>query len=794
MNDWVGRDVIVAWKPDPGRWCGVIRGSARKLSCRSFVVDGLFQPPAYKASLRRPHPQVPPNPPQVDLAEGHRDQIRLDHSCAQQLTRELKQAPDERGLAYLISIHYEGLNSIHINTALGRLQQMPLGPQASGTRHFIITQLLVRSETCLLYPQPYKLAGRNEVALYGLGPAFGKDLQHLSDLRTHVSQLVKMLVAFMSLGYPPGFEWLQMFLFTVRPHLKSFNPRQLGNIMWALGKAQHKVYDAWLETFLQAVLKGLPTFSPKDYVITAWGLATLRRSLPQSWLDQFVKGGRLEHFKARDFAQLMWALGRLGWPVNSQWLTLYFHAAQHQLVFFSPRDVAHVLWAMVKLKIRPPPTWLAQLLHNLVSSNVKLMSMKPVDQAVILWALGALKFQPGSQWMQAVLSTSAEGLMRYSGHDFSNTLWALVQLKVRPGREWSVALSAALARKDVDWDDQSLSTVFWSLSRLHVLHKDRREDDRDPQEHQDVRNHLLDCSTRIKHYLMRHRDLTRLGLQAVCLVLHALVTLDDLKRPASNRVLLARLASCLDSLVNHAPRNSLVVLLWLCVRLKQHPPPAWMGLAMARLQGALSSLSSSELTLTIWCLMKLHYSPDHHWWWEMTEVLKRIPDRLSPVQVGVVFVGVATLRPCDYPELFTSWYPTLQSHLELMNLTSLNTLLLSLHKVGDCRRIPGVEDMMAKVGGVLERRCTPEVLRQTSSKQLIFLLENTVALQVPVSPPCLWSVLHTMQTRVRWLTYKEKMSLARAVKYFAMYRILTKEEEGREMLDRLQSVCPPFVT
>ncbi len=79
----------------------------------------------------------------------------------------------------------------------------------------------------------------------------------------------------MALGIAPDEHWLGLFCSASQQALPNFNPQNLSNTVWALGRLRHAPPPAWGAAFLEALRAKMGSFSAVQLCDTLYGLAQL---------------------------------------------------------------------------------------------------------------------------------------------------------------------------------------------------------------------------------------------------------------------------------------------------------------------------------------------------------------------------------------------------------------------------------------------------------------------------------------------------------------------------------------
>ena len=158
-------------------------------------------------------------------------------------------------------------------------------------------------------------------------------------------------------------------LHSVLPRLKSWQPQDWANTLWACGVLQIQLPTSFTAALWRYTAPQLRAFTPQALASTVWAAGALRLQPHAAWLAavEAASGEHMASFRAGHLVQLASGLERLGHLPAGQWWAWFFDASQQRLWACAEEagagaagvDAACLLRAVARLKVRAPDAWAA---------------------------------------------------------------------------------------------------------------------------------------------------------------------------------------------------------------------------------------------------------------------------------------------------------------------------------------------------------------------------------------------------------------------------------------------------
>lgn len=241
-----------------------------------------------------------------------------------------------------------------------------------------------------------------------------------------------------------------------------FQPRQLGAIVWALGRLRFRPTDRWLAAFWSACAaccRSAEQPPPAEAGSGSGGSSDGSSGGSEGQKAEQEKEEEEERFfTSRNLANVMWALGRLQLPPPPWLLVLLLADAGAAARSFTSQGLSCTLWGLSRLgggskgRVEGGPAAEAALAALVTEAQGRLPTAGPQALSTLLWSLARLRHTPPLAWIQA-LETAATRQLRgdssvpSSGGGFSSQGTAMVvcgfaMLRYKPGPAFFAALFA----------------------------------------------------------------------------------------------------------------------------------------------------------------------------------------------------------------------------------------------------------------------------------------------------------------------------------------------------------------
>lgn len=175
-----------------------------------------------------------------------------------------------------------------------------------------------------------------------------------------------------------------------------------------------------------------------------------------------------EYDTARQFANVVWALGNLRAPCAAQLLP----AASSQLLSGGggrlasalPQELSNLALGLAKLQYRDVELWNAII----ASAKRQLHSFKPQELHNLAWAVAAAR--QDRSMIAAVVQEALPQLHRFNASGLANLLWACAAAQCPCGELFDAAAALLLRMPDGELNSQDVANVAWAFAKLQHPH------------------------------------------------------------------------------------------------------------------------------------------------------------------------------------------------------------------------------------------------------------------------------------------------------------------------------------
>jgi hypothetical protein len=251
-------------------------------------------------------------------------------------------------------------------------------------------------------------------------------------------------------------------------------PRDVGMLLWALGRLGAQPGDAWLDSFLAQTERRLRDMGPVELANAANGLAKMGARPNEDYLAALSGSAmhQLADFSERELPNLVYGLAALGWRPSSsssgggggggeddgfsgnESEALQERSLPHLPLLRVP-ELSRMLWALTQFlegqdeqgeQPAPPllPDW-ARAMHSRLASQASFA--RPADLASALYALAYLRAPPDADSLGKLLAAVQAKLNDASADDLASVAVAVAQFggAARPAQAWTDAVADAAA-------------------------------------------------------------------------------------------------------------------------------------------------------------------------------------------------------------------------------------------------------------------------------------------------------------------------------------------------------------
>jgi hypothetical protein len=206
-----------------------------------------------------------------------------------------------------------------------------------------------------------------------------------------------------------------------------------------------------------------------------WSLATLGWPVGEGTKSTLESLAVREesNMKSQDVSNAFWGLATLGWPIGEGTKSALERAAVRIAPTMTPQHVSNTLWAMATLGW-PAANW------SVIEANRLAPLMNSQDVSNSLWALGKLGVYPKVGGWSALAKAVAQCASIMSAQEVSNVMWAMAmfaqaQERHRENRKeklgWAdgslqFAMEGAVEQVAPMMTAQHISVILWALATL----------------------------------------------------------------------------------------------------------------------------------------------------------------------------------------------------------------------------------------------------------------------------------------------------------------------------------------
>ncbi|EFJ52872.1 hypothetical protein VOLCADRAFT_86282 [Volvox carteri f. nagariensis] len=195
---------------------------------------------------------------------------------------------------------------------------------------------------------------------------------------------------------------------------------------------------------------------------TAQSSAALLADLVSGFLTQ------LPHYTARQYANVVWALGSMGSREHTELL----HAAAVQLqaqggakLFAAPpQELSNLALGLAKLGYREVSLWGAII----AAGKARLHEFKPQELHNMAWAVAAAS--QDRSMISAAVQTALPQLRRFNASGLSNLLWACATAQCHCEELFDGAAAALMALPPHEMNCQDVANTAWACAKLQHNH------------------------------------------------------------------------------------------------------------------------------------------------------------------------------------------------------------------------------------------------------------------------------------------------------------------------------------
>ena len=144
---------------------------------------------------------------------------------------------------------------------------------------------------------------------------------------------------------------------------------------------------------------------------------------------------QLPEWRARQIANTVWSLGKLGFIPRPHQLRSMLAVATLQWPAFTPHQLSMMLYGLCQLRCAPPQTWLDAFMAACLAS---LPSFKPQELSMLLYSLALFSDRRvmRASWFTPLMAMTEERLPNFNAQELSNMMWSITELQLVPDDVW----------------------------------------------------------------------------------------------------------------------------------------------------------------------------------------------------------------------------------------------------------------------------------------------------------------------------------------------------------------------
>lgn len=273
-----------------------------------------------------------------------------------------------------------------------------------------------------------------------------------------LQDLARCLWALGTLRCPLAPRFKATLLAHVAARLTSFGPRELANVLWALGWLEFHA-QMTVEPLLEPVSDTCSSEARRSGQGMASGGASGARWAPDSEQEAYSTDAADSESIGSGTAS-RWSQAA---PTTLQ--TALSRAVQSQ-AHWSPQELSNVAWALARMRFdasRSPAGWAPALVRRIES---QLPSFKPQEVAMALWAVARLRLGSELRAPAAALAATLRHLPAFRPQELMCVAWAARELKLQPSARWFAALESSVSGRLGSYDGAATAHVVRALSLL----------------------------------------------------------------------------------------------------------------------------------------------------------------------------------------------------------------------------------------------------------------------------------------------------------------------------------------
>eukprot|EP00798_Chlamydomonas_sp_ICE-L_P012806 gene12806-biopygen10708 len=165
----------------------------------------------------------------------------------------------------------------------------------------------------------------------------------------------------------------------------------------------------------------------------------------------------------RSLSSLLWALGKVGGPVNPVLVQRILVRTKENSASFNAHDISNVLWAMAKLCVPP-----SDLIHELMDAATRRFpGFKPQALANTLWALATMEIPVDGPFLEGWIKYAVQKMPEFNARDLPETFWAASKLSIKD-EAFNTAWLREARKKLPGFNAQGLSMSLWAAAKQGI--------------------------------------------------------------------------------------------------------------------------------------------------------------------------------------------------------------------------------------------------------------------------------------------------------------------------------------
>ncbi|GIL57214.1 hypothetical protein Vafri_12422 [Volvox africanus] len=290
--------------------------------------------------------------------------------------------------------------------------------------------------------------------------------------------------------------WAAAVLQSSLPRLQQSKPQEVAMMLYGCALLREPPSAAALAALLAASLAGMSAAGGPELSMSIWALATLRLYPGREWMRAFLErcdAATRTFANGTAVSNVLHGLASMRVQPPAPWMLNFLWQAQRRMNTMDAQSLVMLGWALGRMRYRPDRNWLTRffrytravvLLQPELPCNLAARPQQtPSQHQLDMWQLQQQRLQQRHQLRQQRFGpfprtsiagsrsvvAAANGLPPQA---YNVLLWSCVRLSCRPMGRWLPQLCAAVQPHMATWSPNELSALLWGLARLRWRPRD----------------------------------------------------------------------------------------------------------------------------------------------------------------------------------------------------------------------------------------------------------------------------------------------------------------------------------